>query len=113
MHSGGFDRSDDDIDFAGGDLPEGGGALLLDVGVGERFSKGRTSWAGRRSNAVAGSGAGEFAAGREERLEGFGGFVVGDDDDDGMLGGAREEREIEGTGGAGESRDTPTTRTAS
>ena len=43
-------------------------------------------------------------------MEGFGGFVVGDDDDAGVSGGADEEREIEGAGGEGESRDTSTPR---
>ena len=43
-------------------------------------------------------------------MEGFGCFVVGDDDDGWGFGGADEEGEIEGSGGEGESRDTSAPR---
>jgi hypothetical protein len=56
-------------------------------------------------------GAGELAAGLEERLESFGGFVVCNDDDRELLGGARHEGKVKSTRGSGERRHTPTTRT--
>ena len=43
-------------------------------------------------------------------VEGFGGLVVGDDDEAGGVGGADEEGKIEGAGGEGESRDTSAPR---
>ncbi len=43
-------------------------------------------------------------------MKGFGGFVVGDDDDAGSCGGAGEEGKIEGAGGKGEARDTSAPR---
>ena len=111
LERGGFDGSDEDVDGAGGELPEGGGALLLHVGVGREILKRKHVVGGKADNACGINRAGKFAAGLEERLEGFGGFVVGDDDDDGLLGGARHEREVESTRRCGECRHTPTTRT--
>ena len=43
-------------------------------------------------------------------MEGFGGLVVGDDDDARVSGGSDEERKIEGASGEGESGDTSAPR---
>ena len=43
-------------------------------------------------------------------MEGFGGFVVGDDDDRGCGGGADEVGKVEGAGSGGESGDTTAPR---
>ena len=78
-------------------------------GWGERFSKGRTSWAGRRRTDSAGRApVRSHPARRTASVEGVGGLVVGDDDDAGSLRGADEEGKVEGAGGEGESRDTTT-----
>ena len=65
-------------------------------GWGERFSKGRTSWAGRRRTAAAVERAGELAGGEDGLVEGFGGLVVGDEDERGGV--ARPGRRRAGRG---------------
>ena len=52
----------------------------------------------------------KLAGGEDGGVEGFGGLVVGDDDDRGCSGGADEVGKVEGAGGGGESRDTTTPR---
>ena len=56
------------------------------------------------------NGSGEFAAGAKSEFKGFSGFIVRHDDDDWFFGGAREERNIQRTGGCSESRDTTAPR---
>ena len=55
-------------------------------------------------------GAGKLAGTEDGGVEGLGRFVVGDDDETGDVGGSYEEREIEGPGGEGQSRDTSAPR---
>ena len=54
--------------------------------------------------------AGQLAGGEDGGVEGFGGLVVGDDDERRGVGGADEEGKIEGAGGGGESGDTTAPR---
>src|SRR5690349_5775502 len=56
-------------------------------------------------------GGGELASSFELRLKSVGGFVVGHNDDDRMLGSTSHERDVEGSCRCGESRNTTTTRT--
>ncbi len=107
---GGLDRGDEDGDRAGGQFPEGGGALLLHVGVGGEVFKGQHVMGGQAHHAGRIDGAGKFAAGAKSGFKGFGGLVVGDDHDDRPVGGARHEGKVEGAGGSGESGDTPAPR---
>ncbi len=104
-HAGGFDGGDDEAGLVGGDLPEGGGAGLLDLGVGGEVFEGEDVVGGEAEDGFGGDGSGEVAGGEDGLVEGFGGLVIGDDDDAGGLGGADEEGEIEGAGGEGESGD--------
>ena len=108
LHRGGFDGRDHDGSFAGGDFPKGFGALLLYVGVGREIFEGQDIVGGQTQHAVGGNGSGEVASGAQGEVHGVGSFVVGDDDDGGNLRGAREERNVEGAGCGGESRDTTT-----
>ena len=66
---------------------------------------------GKAYNACGIDGAGELAAGLEEGFKRLGGFVVSDDEDDELLGGASHERKVERSGRCGESGHTPTPRT--
>jgi hypothetical protein len=68
--------------------------------------KGQNVVRGKAEDAIGGDGSREVAAGAEGEVHGVGSFVVGDDDDRGDLRGAGEERNVEGAGGGGESRDT-------
>ena len=81
LHAGGFDWRDDEAGLAGGDLPEGGGAGFLDFGVGGEVFEGEDVVGGEAEDGFGGEGAGELAGGEDGGLEGFGGLVVGDDDD--------------------------------
>ena len=92
------------------DLPEGGGAGLLDLGVGRKIFEGEDVVGGEAEDGFGGDGSGELAGAEDGGVEGLGGFVVGDDDDAGGVGGADEEGKIEGAGGEGEARDTSAPR---
>ena len=111
LQRGGLDGGDEDVDGAGGELPQGGGALLLHVGVRRKIFKGKHVVGGKAHDAGGIDGAGELASGLEQRLERFGGLVVGDDDDDRLLGGPRHQRQIESARGCGQSGHTPPSRT--
>ena len=87
-------------------LPQGRGALLLHIGVGRDAFKRKHVVRGQAHDALGIDGTGEFAAGAECCFERFGGLVVGDDHDDGVPGGAGEERNVKGAGGIGESGHT-------
>ncbi len=52
-------------------------------------------------------GAGELSGGAKRELKRFGGFIVGDENDDRGLRGVREERNAQGARGGGQSGDTP------
>src|SRR5207244_354585 len=107
-HAGGFDGGDDQPGLVGGwlaDLPEGGGAGLLDFGVGRKVFEGEDVVGGETEDGFGGDGSGELAGAEDTSVEGLGGFVVGDDDDRGGCGGADEEGQVEGEGGEGEARD--------
>ncbi len=111
-HAGGFDGRDDEahgVRAAGGDLPKGGGAGLLDLGVGREVFKGEDVVRGEAEDVVAIEGAGEIAGAEDGGVEGFGGLVVGDEDERRGVDGAQKERQIEGAGGCCEAGDaTPT-----
>ena len=96
--------------LCGCDLPEGGGAGLLDLGVGREVFEGEDVVGGEAEDGFGGEGAGELAGAEDGGVEGLGGFVVGDDDDAGGVGGADEEGKIEGAGGEGEAGDTSAPR---
>ena len=110
LHAGGFDGGDDEAGLAGGDFPERGGAGLLDLGVGREVFEGEDVVGGEAEDGFGGEGSGELAGGEDGGVEGFGGLVVGDDDDAGGVGGADEEGKVEGAGGEGESGDTSAPR---
>ena len=109
-HAGGFDGGDDQPGLGGGYLPEGGGAGLLDLGVGRKVFEREDVVGGKAEDGFGGKGSGELAGAEDGGVEGLGGFIVGDDDDAGGCGGADEEGKIEGSGGEGESRDTSAPR---
>ncbi len=107
---GGLNGSDEDGDGAGGEFPQRGGALLLDVGVGREVFKREHVVGGKADHARRIDGAGEFAAGAEHGLQGLGNLVVGDQHDDGVLGGPGHEGKIEGARRGGQSGHTPPPR---
>ena len=92
----GFDGGDENVDSAGGKLPQCGGALLLHVGVRRKIFKRKHVVGGKADDAGRIDGASQLASGLEEWFQRFGGLVVGDDDDDGLPGGARHQGKIEG-----------------
>ena len=96
---------------AGGELPQRGGALLLHVGVRRKIFKRKHVVGGKAHDARGIDGAGQLASGLEQRLQRLGGLVVGNDDDDRLLGGPRHERHVEGPRGGGQSGHTPPPRT--
>ncbi len=96
LHAGGFDGGDDEAGLVGGDLPEGGGAGLLDFGVGGEVFEGEDVVGGEAEDGFGGEGSGEVAGGEDGGVEGFGGLVVGDDDDAGGV--RRRGRRREGRG---------------
>jgi hypothetical protein len=109
-HAGGFDGRDDEFGLTCCYLPEGGGAGLLNLGVRGEIFEGKDVVRGEAEDGFGGQGSGELAGAEDGGLEGFGGFVVSDDDDAGSLRSADEEGEVEGTGGEGEPRDTSAPR---
>ncbi len=112
-HAGGFDGSDDEARrVAGADLPEGGGAGLLNLGVGREVFEGKDVVGGEAEDLRGVERAGEIAGGEDGGVESLGGFVVGDDDERRGLRGADEVRKVEGAGGCGESGDTTAPRAA-
>ncbi len=112
LHAGGFDGDDDEAraGVMSGDFPEGGGAGLLDFGVGGEVFEGEDVVSGEAEDGFGGECSGELAGGEDGGVEGFGGLVVGDDDDGRSGGGADEVGKVEGASGGGESRDTTTPR---
>ncbi len=111
LESRGFDGSDENIDGSARKLPQRGGALLLDVGMrGEIFER-KHIVGGKPDNAGWIDGAGQLASGFEERLKGFGGLVVGHDQDDRLFGGPRHQRQVESPRRRGQSGHTPPSRT--
>jgi hypothetical protein len=109
-HAGGFYGCYDEAGLGGGDLPEGCGAGLLNFGVRGEVFEGEDVVGGEAQDGFGREGAGELAGAEDGGVEGFGGLVVGDDDEAGGLGGTYEERKIEGAGGEGEAGDTTTPR---
>ncbi len=83
LHAGGFDGGDDEAraGVVRGDLPEGGGAGLLDLGVGGEVFEGEDVVGGEAEDGFGGERSCELAGGEDRGVEGFGGLVVGDDDD--------------------------------
>ncbi len=69
------------------DFPEGSSAGLLDLGVGGEVFEGEDVVGGKAQDSFDGESSGELAGGEDVGVEGFGGLVVGDDDDAGRGGG--------------------------
>ena len=109
-HAGGFDGRDDeagrDGGVAGADLPEGAGAGLLDLGVGREIFEGEDVVRGEANDLVRVECAGELGGGEDAGVEGFGGLVIGDEDEAGGAGGTDHEGQIEGARGGSEAGDT-------
>ena len=61
LHAGGFDGSDDEAGLVGGDLPESGGAGLLNFGVGREIFEGEDVVGGEAEDGFGREGAGELA----------------------------------------------------
>ena len=80
-HAGGFDGRDDEAGGASGDLPERGGAGLLNLGVRGEIFKGQDVVRGQAQDGLGGEGAGEVAGGEDGGVQGLGGLVVGDEDE--------------------------------
>ena len=111
-HAGGLDGRDDEARGlwpAGADLPEGGGAGLLNLGVGREIFKGEDVVRGKAEDVVAVECAGKIAGAEDGGVEGFSGFVVCDKDERGCIDGAQEERQIESAGGCCEAGDATAT----
>ncbi len=108
FEAGGFDGGDDEARGFGGDLPEGGGAGLLDFGVGREVFKGEDVVGGEADDGGGVECAGEVAGGEDGLVEGFGGLVIGDEDEGGGGGGLDEVGEVEGSAGEGEAGDAAT-----
>jgi hypothetical protein len=109
-HAGGFDWGDDEASLVGGDLPESGGAGLLNFGVGRKIFERQDVVSGEAEYGFAREGAGKLAGTEGGGVEGLGRFVVGDDDETGGVGGSDEEGKIEGAGSEGQTRDTSAPR---
>ena len=93
LHAGRFERRDHQPGTARrsvGDLPECGGAVLLNLGVGREIFKGQDIVRGQAEDSFGGERSGELAGAEDGGVEGFGGLVVGDDDDAGSVRGADE-----------------------
>ncbi len=95
-HAGGFDGRDDEAGRAAGDLPERGGAGLLNLGVGREIFKREDIVCGEAQDGFGVERAGELAGGEDGGVEGFGGFVVGDEDEAGCVCGSRRRAEDRG-----------------
>ena len=111
LHRRRFDGSDENIDGAGGELPQSGGALLLHVRMRREIFKGKDVVGGKAHHASGIDGAGELATGLEQRLQRLGGLVVGDDDHSELLGGPRHQRQIKRSRRRGQAGHTPPPRT--
>jgi hypothetical protein len=109
-HAGGFDRSDDESSLCGCNLPESGRAGFLDLGVGRKIFEGEDVVGRETEDGFGGEGSGEFAGAEDGGVEGFGGLVVGYNDETRGISSTDEERKIEGAGGEGEARDTSAPR---
>ena len=112
-HAGGLDGRDDEARrVAGADLPERGGAGLLNLRVRREVFERQDIVRGEPQDLRGVERAGQLAGGEDGGVQRLGGFVVGDDDERGRLRGADEVRKIERAGGGGESGDTTTPRSA-
>jgi hypothetical protein len=113
LHAGGFDGGDDQARLIGGwlaEFPEGCGAGLLNLWVRREIFEGENVVGRKVEDGFGGEGSGELAGREDSGVEGFGGFVVGDDDDAGGVGGADEVGKVECAGGESESGHTTATR---
>jgi hypothetical protein len=95
-----------------GDLPEGGGAGLLNLGVRREIFKREDVVSRKAQHGFCRERAGELAGGEDGGVQRFGGLVVGNDDDARRSGGTDEVRKVKGAGRGGESGDTSAPRTA-
>ncbi len=102
-HGGGLGGRDDDQGVAGmsgaGELPQGDGALFLNLRMGRHVLEGKDVVRGEFKDGVGGQSAGHFGEGLEQGQDGVGGFVVGDDEQRGSFEGAHQGEEIKRLGG--------------
>ena len=114
FHAGGFDRGDDETrtGVVRGNLPESGGACLLNLGVRGEVFEGKDVVSRKAQHGFCRESAGELAGGEDGGVQGFGCLVVGNDDDARRSGGADEVRKVKGAGRGSESGDTSAPRTA-
>ena len=94
---GSFGGCDENGDCPGCKFEEGGGTLLLHVGVGREIFKWQHVVSGQADNTVRIDSTREFATGAQSHLQRLGGLVVGDHDDDWLLSGAGEKRNVQRT----------------
>jgi hypothetical protein len=102
---------DQDGDCSGSEFEESGGALFLHVGVRREVLEWEHIVCGDTDHTIWIDCSGEFTAGAERKFERLGGLVIGHDNDYRLLGGSGEKRDVNRTGGVGESRHTSATDT--
>jgi hypothetical protein len=90
----------------GRDLPQDRRTLLLHIGVRRDAFEGKDIVRGEAQDALRLEGTGEVGGSAERCFERFSGLVVGDEHDDGGLGGVGKERNAKGAGSGGEAGDT-------
>ena len=112
LHAGGFDGGDEEAGcgacFGGwfiAELPERGGAVLLNLGVGGDVFEGEDVVAGEAEDLVGGEGAGEVAGGEDGLVEGFSGLIVGNEDETRAVCCLDEAWQVKGTPSEGEAGD--------
>ena len=93
---GGRDRSDHDRRFAGGNLPESGGAFFLQFGVRGKILERKHVAGGQGDDRLGIAGGGEFAEALQDGDEVFDGAVVVDDEDELAVGSAAQKHEQQG-----------------
>jgi hypothetical protein len=92
----GGDRRDDDGCGTGGNLPQGGGAFFLELGVRRKILERENVASGKSDDGFGIAGGSEFAESTEDREEVFDGAVVVDDEDERASGGALERARAAG-----------------
>ena len=76
--------------------------------MGRKIFEGQHIVRGQLQHAVGRDGSRQLAPGSQRNLQRVGGLVVGHYDDHRRVGGATKQRNVEGAGGGGQSRDTTT-----
>jgi hypothetical protein len=103
-------RGNHDGSCAGGNLPQGGGALFLEFGMRREILVGKHVPRGKGDDGVRIAGGGEFAKSSKDRREVFDGAVVVDYENERPSGSALKQHEQQGFCRGGEAGDTNTPR---